>query len=884
MKIMKKTLVFLLLLFAALSVKAQSNTKLIEKDIKEYEDQVKSMVDYLCETLNFLGNPNNPVYEKDIILKDSYSKIFRDDKVQVEDDLDETRSTLVNKDVQAYLKDIDFFFLNATFDFNIENIKLQTNEKGEPFFKVSMIRTLTGRTITGDSINNSKNRFLEINIDPYKKGLKIVSFYTTKLNKIEELQVWWNSMPVVWKDYFGRDQIIYDTIAMSSISKILDNSFVIPVKRDVILKDSFMIVGNNTMKMSQINELYGHRPDTVIFIDDTVSWMFNDTIKTDLKPVYDKLKHFTNKTDVDISGDTLIDNLEPLSELTNILYLNCSNTLVSDINPIRNLNEIIKLDISHTNITDISNLKYINGIQNIKADSMHLSDISVVGLFNNLNNLSISNTDVYDISSLSGCNNLSNLNISNTKIKNLEALKDLKSLSDLNIGNNRINDLSPLQGLVNLQFLNIDKTDVIDLSPLSGLDKLNELSCCNTEIKSLEPLNNLPHLNKIYCDSTFINKETADIFMSVNPRVLVIYETHGLELWWNDLPEFWKEIFAKQNNIKVNNPTTEELHSIINTKTLKVNDSIDINPVSRLTNLEKLDLSDSKIEDLSPLYGLYHLKNLNLKNTSVSDLSPLENLLNLCELNIEDTKVSNLKPLENLSKLEKILADGSMLTDKDAINLKMKNNKVKIIYQTASLRLWWDNLSPTWREIFGLYVDFDINLTAEQLQAVVDLENIEINSSYFIQDIEPLSKMRFLKKLVVNNNQIRDLRPLENDTLIKELSISGNPIDDLSPIKAFGYLKVLNIENTPVDNLNPLSSLKNLKTLNIGGTSVKNLKPLSNCIALEDISIINTQVKKLSPIENIQSLKHIKAYKSKVSQKNIDKLKQKRSELNILYY
>lgn len=880
---MRKTLVFLLLLFTALSVKAQNNIKLIEKDIEEYEDQVKSMVNYLCGTLNFLGDPNNSIYEKDIILKDSYSKIFRDDKVQVEDDLDETRSVLVNKDIQAYLKDIDFFFLNVTFDFNIESIKLQTNENGEPFFKVSMIRTLTGRTITGDSINNSKNRFLEINVDPYKKGLKIVSFYTTKPNKIEELQVWWNSMSVAWKDYFGSDRIVYDTIAMSSISKILDSSFVIPVKRNVILRDSFMIVGNDTLKMSQITELYGHKPDTVVFIDDTVSRMFNDTIKADLKPVYDKLEHFTNETDIDISGNTLIDNLEPLSELTNIVYLNCSNTSISNINPIRNLNEIIKLDISHTGITDISNLKYINGIQNIRADSLHLSDISVVDFFNNLNNLSISNTDVYDISSLSGCNNLSNLNISDTKIKHLDALKDLKNLCDLDVANNRVNDLSPLQGLVNLQSLKIDKTDVIDLSPLSGLDKLNDLSCCNTQIKSLEPLNDLPHLSKIYCDSTLINKETADIFMNENPRVLVIYKTYALELWWNDLPTFWKELFAKQNNTGIDNPTTEELHSIINIKTLKINDSIDINPVSRLTNLERLDLSNSKIEDLSPLYGLYHLKSLNLKNTSVSDLSSLENLSNLYELNIENTKVSNLKPLENLSKLKEILADGSLLTDKDVVDLKMKN-QVKIIYQTGNLRLWWGNLSATWHEIFGLYVDFDINLTAEQLQAIIDLENIEINSSYLIQDIEPLSKIRFLKKLIVDNNQIKDLRPLENNTLLEELSISGNPVDDLSPLKNLDSLKSLNIENTPVNNLNSLSSLKNLKILNIGGTSVKNLKPLSSCTALEDISVINTRVKKLSPIENIQSLKHIKAYKSKVSQKSIDELKNKRPELNILYY
>ena len=38
-----------------------------------------------------------------------------------------------------------------------------------------MIRTIAGKNIAGDTVNNSKNRYIEINLDPYKKELKIVS-------------------------------------------------------------------------------------------------------------------------------------------------------------------------------------------------------------------------------------------------------------------------------------------------------------------------------------------------------------------------------------------------------------------------------------------------------------------------------------------------------------------------------------------------------------------------------------------------------------------------------------------------------------------------------------------------------------------------------------
>ncbi len=49
--------------------------------------------------------------DKDVLVTQSYTKIFRDPKVQVEDDLDEGRKTITNKDVQAYLKDVDFFLM-----------------------------------------------------------------------------------------------------------------------------------------------------------------------------------------------------------------------------------------------------------------------------------------------------------------------------------------------------------------------------------------------------------------------------------------------------------------------------------------------------------------------------------------------------------------------------------------------------------------------------------------------------------------------------------------------------------------------------------------------------------------------------------------------------
>ena len=130
------------------------------------QEKVKDLVAFLQLLLNTLGSNSTSTRDKDVVISESYSKIFRDAKVQVEDDLAEQRSVITNKDVVAYLKDVDFFFENVSFEFTIEDIKEGVNANGQVFYKVSLRRTLNGTTAGGKAIKNTIPRFVEINYDP----------------------------------------------------------------------------------------------------------------------------------------------------------------------------------------------------------------------------------------------------------------------------------------------------------------------------------------------------------------------------------------------------------------------------------------------------------------------------------------------------------------------------------------------------------------------------------------------------------------------------------------------------------------------------------------------------------------------------------------------
>ncbi|MEM8894218.1 MAG: leucine-rich repeat domain-containing protein, partial [Bacteroidota bacterium] len=112
-----------------------------------YQERTERLVSFLQYMLNTVGNSNTSTRDKDVIITQSYAKIFRDDDVQIEDDLLENRQVVTNKDVTAYLKDVEFFYSDVSFEFDIINITEETGEDDRPFIKVQLERELKGLTI-----------------------------------------------------------------------------------------------------------------------------------------------------------------------------------------------------------------------------------------------------------------------------------------------------------------------------------------------------------------------------------------------------------------------------------------------------------------------------------------------------------------------------------------------------------------------------------------------------------------------------------------------------------------------------------------------------------------------------------------------------------------
>jgi len=104
-----------------------------------------------------------------------------------------------------------------------------------------------------------------------------------------------------------------------------------------------------------------------------------------------------------------IQDISPLSVLTELVHLDISNTYVTDISPMAGLTSLVHLDISNTDVEDISPLAGLTSLVHLNMKGTDVEDISPLAGLTSLVHLDISNTDVDDISPLAGLTSLTYL-------------------------------------------------------------------------------------------------------------------------------------------------------------------------------------------------------------------------------------------------------------------------------------------------------------------------------------------------------------------------------------------------------------------------------------------------------------------------------------------
>lgn len=811
----KHSILFILSLIGTVTVGYSQNLGDYTKtEIKELSQKVDDQVQFLEYFFNTVGSKDTPSRDKDVIIRESYKKIFRDENVQVEDDLLLDRKVITNKDVTAYLKDIEFFFKDANFKFKVREVKPFLRDNDELSFLVSMDRTLTATGLNNENITNTKERFVEINVDRKSNELKIASIYTTKLSRDEELTEWWSTLSYTWEAFFR------EKIGLSE-------------------EDSIML--EHLYKISTI---------------DSLDFSGNEYV-LDLEPIHAlrDLKY------INISNTKIVE-LNPISHVTFLNYLDISNTPTEDIQFIKYSDNLGYLNISNTQIQDISELGNLKNLHSLKAVNTPVQSFAVLNSFESLKNLDLSNSGFNNIENINELENLEKLDISGNYLMNLDLLSSLKSLEEITLRETNIVDLTPLVGLEKLRMININQTEVSDLSPLSGKRSLQKLYADRTGVaeESADEFARrnrsvllIHHVENLQTWWNALPAEWKATLTNINPRLKSATPTiedisftvgaDSLDISGSEINTLGPVLkFKKINHLKFDDTQVNDLTPLSDIKTLltisgkntKVNN---LQPLVNLVDLTRIDFRDSPVESFLILKDLPQLEYLNLDNSEI-------NSEDIPEFLMANTKINIIYRSPSLEHWWDLLDD----TWKSIFKGQFGDSD-----ETPSLESLHHWTSQPEVKIQGAQIS---NL--QPLLVFNNLRKLSV-SDVPMMDISDLSNMPLLEELQVSHAPVMDLTvltPLQN---LISLDVSNTGIEDLRPLGELPGLESLIISGTNIRVLRGLESLINLKHLDIASTNVRSLKPVQG-LNIESLICFNTRLnqravdgfKKLNPNADVR--------------------------------
>lgn len=784
---------FVLAVFVS-TVRGQAIGDYSKEEISELSQKVEDQIRFLEFYLNTVGSEQTSARDKDVIIRDSYKKIFRDGQVQVEDDLLVDRNVITNKDVTSYLKDVEFFFKDAVFKFKIREITPSLKDNNELYFQVSMDRTLTATGINDEEIENTQPRFAEINFDRNANELKIASIYTTKLSRDKELAEWWETLSYEWSTYFrNKFDFREDSLTMEQIYKISSI-------------DSLDLSGNMIIQ--------------------------------DLTPIHAlrELKY------VNISN-TSIQELNPISNVTFLSYLDISHTPTEDIQFIKYSERLTYLDISHTQVKDIEELKNLVGLRHLDAAHTPLQSFGVLNAFTALESLDLEESGFSNLENIQELKSLKDLNLKANYLINLEFISGLEQLEHLNLEETNVMDLAPLSELKQLKTLRISGTEISNLDPLNGLENLEKIYADQTDISGATATNftrknrNVLLIHNVGALQEWWNTLPGgwkEVFvqdnpeLSKNPSVEALYTLVGAEsldlsgsavISLRPISEFKKITTLVFNDTKVH----------------------DMSPLSEMKTLKSIIGNNSAITNLQALVHLESLDTLKFQGTNITAVSPLTRLKNLKYLNIDDTEV----PVSEVRELVKAAPEAVVVfrtkelqawwQSLDGSWKEVLNRQFELNDEPSSEELHKMTASPK-VVIHGA----DIHLL-EPLLAFLALEVLDV-FNVPLADISPVAQMDMLQNLRISQAPFRELDALSSLENLKTLDVSNTGIDDLRPLSSLRGLEVLNLSGTGIRRLKGLEGLSSLRELDIASTNVRSLNPIMDLTNMEKLACFNTRI------------------------------------------
>lgn len=878
---------------------------------------LERMVAYWSSYLNTLGDATVPVMDKDVIVRQSYGKLFRDSAVQVEDDLDPARAVSIHKPIQAYLQDVEFFFKAARFEHEVLDIEAQQTDEGSSSWRIKTLRNLQAVDIRGDSINAVLTRYLEIN--ETEAGLKIVSVYHSTPDRRSALRAWWASLSPAWRNTLSERVMLTPELPLAAVHSY---------------RKGWLISSLDSFRLSDGQGLV--LPDSVMPPE---RWEALDSLPLSSSDLDALLMGLQDRSRLDLSGRQFAD-WRPLEAFRRLERLDLSNSNLAQAAPLRGMLRLRTLDLSGTNVPDLHPLRFAQQLEQLHARNSKLR--SPLPPFPRLRALDLSGTALDSFWRPPASAVLERLNLAGTGVQGMQwpALPGLKQLDMSRCGLMSIAALGPRPSVEGLK---LSGNPIEDLAPLDGWTGLQRLWVDSTGAASLRAISALPDLARVDANATPLERSSVQDLLRQRPQILVVYETESLQAWWEGLGPPWRSaLWASLSKAEgpsdgppnaASTPSESTLHRMTALRSLDLRRSalcrqaaacpkddstgcLDrvapcLEPLKRLVDLEALYLGHALLPPSSAarhweaLGGLERLSVLDLSGQRLDQTAFLKALPQLEQLVLDSTDLVDWAGLmdDAPEALRYLFADASGLSDSLANLLERRLPKLHLIWQSERLERIWHSLPIVWRKALQHAVDDGAvhmpKSSAEERQRLYPIgqgdalrlalwkrhrvTQLDL-SGQNLDDLSPLSFSPYLQRLELSGNRIDALFALREVPLLLHLDVSSNPLLNLAGLGACSSLKHLDATNTPITDLEPVAALSRLENVWVSGTDIRSLNALEGLRALRVVHAANTNIRSLGPLDAAVDLEELSIFNTKLSESKVARFREAHPSCRITFY
>lgn len=257
--------------------------------------------------------------------------------------------------------------------------------------------------------------------------------------------------------------------------------------------------------------------------------------------------------------------------------------------------------------------------------------------------------------------------------------------------NGQLSDLKPLRGLTSLEELDLTGNNVADLSAIGQLPKLHKLVLDTNPLVDLKPLRGLKRLTEL----SFANLTIA--YDNSNPK------------------------------------------------------PIELEPLSGLTGLVKLNMEAARIHDLSPIASLSRLEELYTgQNPNLRHPETVKAFPNLTRLSLPAVGLKDVTPLTGLAKLEYLDISMNEIESIDALRGLSKLHT----FNAAANRLSSIDVINAWPELEYAYFNQNLLVSLEGVQPGPNMKQLDIEGN-IVDYREPSGSAAVIQKLKEAGAEVR---------------------------------------------------------------------------------------------------------------------------------